>query len=181
MKTLTIVFLLFLVISYTGCHFKKEQKTKDIEISVIDIGTNQYPDEELDQIPIFVSYRFEVKNNKDTSILIDNEETLFPTDKRPESFFYGIYNKDTLVFFGYPVQVKPKSKDIFYGKFNLDDVQKLYDDRDQEKFPDIQSFLRDLTSNIVIYYVGKSDTCLVKHDVDVKIEFLGSDTTAYEW
>lgn len=98
MKTPVLISLFFFAVLYTGCHSKKVEKTRDIEISVIDIGTNQYPDEELDQIPIFLSYGFEVKNNKDTSILIDNEETLFPTDKQPESFFHGIYGKDTLVF-----------------------------------------------------------------------------------
>lgn len=180
MKTLTLVFLLISVVLYTGCHSKKVEKPKDIEISVIDIGTNQYPDIEI-EAPIFLSYWFEMRNNKDTSILIDNEETLFPTDKQPESFFYGIYGKDTLFFFGYPVQVKPKTIETIRCKPLPEDLRRLYDNRDREKFPDIQSFLRDLTSNIKIYYVGKSDTCIVKHDVEVKVEFLGNDTTVYEW
>lgn len=41
MKTLTLVFLLSFVVLYTGCHSKKVEKTKNIEMSVVRIVTNQ--------------------------------------------------------------------------------------------------------------------------------------------
>ncbi|KIO43330.1 hypothetical protein [Sanguibacteroides justesenii] len=102
-----------------------------------------------------------------------------PREEKPETFLYGIYSKDTIDFEGSRVRVKAKSTDILIKRLDTDYLRKLYDNRDREKFPDIQSFIRDVTSEIVIYYVGKSDTCIVKPMV--KVEFLGSDEEHLDW
>ncbi len=178
MKTLILLLLLSSSVLYTGCHSKKMEKRKDIEISVINITTDQYPDEEI-EIPIFIVYTFKVKNNKNTSIPFDFAWANFPREKEPEALLYGIYGKDSIEFVGNPVRVNPKSTETLVNRLDVDYLQKLYDNRDRRKFPDIHSFIRDIASKTVIYYIGKSDTCIVKPNVEV--DFIGSDTTAYTW
>lgn len=85
MKTLILLLLLSSSVLYTGCHSKKMEKRKDIEISVINITTDQYPDEEI-EIPIFIVYTFKVKNNKNTSIPFDFAWANFPREKEARSF-----------------------------------------------------------------------------------------------